>query len=289
MGIRRGDWQPSTFNKTATVKTGRHGARPAPMPANAESHSSGFLANRATRAQEITPSAGAGVSEVRQELIRGTEGPKNMSKLAAPQIVYSPSFKYAQEINKTASVGSSSFNSLGPGGGNTVRQAPEVYSPLFQIANLQLPRDRITMNAWNRNFYDTHPLVHNCINLHATYPIGKINIKCKDQKVQQFFSDMAEEMDLAGVLQNVALEFWKIGEVFPYAMLDDARGVWKYIDVLNPDYVYIQTSVLAGGQNIISLKPDPKLLKLIQSNNPNDIQLRSQLDPEIVNHVITSM
>jgi hypothetical protein len=95
---------------------------------------------------------------------------------------------------------------------DTLHIAPELYSPLFLTQNLQLPRDIITANAWNRAFYETNPIVRNAINLHATYPISKMNIKCEDQKVEQFFLDMMERVDLESVVQHTALEFWKQGE-----------------------------------------------------------------------------
>ena len=73
---------------------------------------------------------------------------------------------------------SSITNPMGPLGqtSSVDRMMPDVYSPLFQLSNLNLPRDRVTMNSWNRIFYDTHPIVRNAINLHASYPISKINI-----------------------------------------------------------------------------------------------------------------
>lgn len=214
---RRGMWIPETVNKTASIKPNRYGARPATAPSSNASNSEEYLKSR-NKSEEVLPLV---VSDHRREsLIRGTVIPPSKTDNTAPLIVHSNSYKRNQEIKKTygfdktaSSISSGGGNSFGFGGGtNTVRQAPEIYSPLFQMANLQLPRDRITMNAWNRNFYDTHPLVHNCINLHATYPISKINIKCKDQRLQQFFQDMADDMDLVGALQNIALEFWKIGE-----------------------------------------------------------------------------
>jgi UDP-glucuronate decarboxylase len=38
------------------------------------------------------------------------------------------------------------------------RVAPRVYSPLFELSNLQLPRDRRTMNSWVRYFYDCYDM-----------------------------------------------------------------------------------------------------------------------------------
>jgi len=286
MGIKRGTWKPETSNKNASTQPNSR-----IKPVNVEpgkSNSEVYLQNRDP--QKMSGQALNSLSEHRQNemLVRGTAS-QSQSEHASPVIVYSNSYKKALEVRKqymgktaATSIGAGSFNVSG--GGDVVRQAPEVYSPLFQIANLQLPRDRVTMNAWNRNFYDTHPLVRNCINLHATYPLGKINIRCKDKKVEQFFEDMIQEMDLLGILQNVALEYWKSGECIPYADLDADKGVWKDILVQNPDYVHVKRAVL-GGEPIISLRPDAVLQRLVTSNNPADVQLRKQISPEIIHHV----
>lgn len=161
---------------------------------------------------------------------------------------------------------------------------PEVYSPLFQIANLNLPRDRVTMNAWNRIFYDTHPLVRNAINLHASFPISKINIRHKNKKVQRFFEEMADEIDLYNVVYGTALEFWKMGEAFPYAELDRETGKWKRITILNPDYVHVKKSVV-GDETVISMRPDASLQRIVNSQSPVDLRIKSRLPAHIVQHV----
>lgn len=265
MGIRRGEWNVESYSKVASVKTGRYGARPATIQKDGVSNSEHYLTSRSPSVNVDT--IPDGVSEHRKgELIRGTEQRAD-GQSPAPLLVYSNSYKRSQEIreayglNKTAGISISDGSRMGATGG-TVRQAPEVYSPLFQIANLQLPRDRITMNAWNRNFYDTHPLVHNCINLHATYPINKINIKCKDRKVEQFFKDMAERMDLVNVLQSVALEFWKMGEsVSARSHLTFSDGTSKRItDVKIGDEVLTH---LGNKKKVIEkfVKPTAKILE----------------------------
>lgn len=172
----------------------------------------------------------------------------------------------------------------GIGGRGVDRAIPEIYSPLFQVANLNLPRDRMTMNAWNRNFFDTHPIVRNAITLHATYPISKINVKCKHRKVEQFFNDMAERIDLFDAIAGVAFEFWKMGEAFPYAELDENNGIWSSIVVQNPDYVTVKKS---GVSNIpiISLRPDEVLKKIVTSNHPSDVKMRQQIPDNIIHHI----
>lgn len=205
----------------------------------------------------------------------------NKSFRTSAAIANSPSYKKAILQKQASSIASGEYSSAGS---QVERLAPEVYSPLFTMANLNLPRDRIVINAWCRNFYDLHPIVKNTITLHATYPISKINVKCHDKKVRDFFYDMIEEMDLLGSLGEIALEYWKLGEAFPYAELDEKTGKWKRIIVQNPDYIHVKRSVIAN-EPVISLRPDSALQQLIMSNNPTDIQLRKQIPEEILFHV----
>ncbi len=168
--------------------------------------------------------------------------------------------------------------------GSTVRQAPEVYSPLWLNSNLNLPRDRATLNAWSRSFFALNPIVQNAITLHSTYPIAKLNITSHNPKVEQFFADMAEEMDLMGKCVEIAQEFWVVGEAFVYAELDQSTAKWSRLLIQNPDYITVRRSVIAG-EPIVSLRPDENLKRVVQSNNPVDIQQRQQLDPSIIEHV----
>jgi hypothetical protein len=200
---------------------------------------------------------------------------KDLQKASAV-IANSPGFK------KKSSIASP----MGPLGTttNSDRMAPEVFSPLFLLANLNLPRDRVTMNAWNRIYYDTNPIVRNSVNLHSSYPISKINIGCKNKKVQQFFLEWGEKIDLYSIVYGVALEYWKLGEAFPYAELDQGTGTWKRITILNPDYVHVKRSVI-GDQTIVSLRPDATLQRLIGSTDPGDLAMKSRLPPHIVDYV----
>jgi len=185
---------------------------------------------------------------------------------------------------KEASLGSSSPVSLG-GGGGTVHLAPEFFSPLFLTQNLQLPRDRITANAWNRAYYETNPIIRNCVNLHATYPISKLNIKCEDKDKEQFYLDMAEKVDLTTVVQHAALEYWKLGEAIVYSSFDESSGMWDKIYLHNPDYISVKASPIPG-VSTISLRPDPELEKIITSNDPAYAQIREQLDERVIHHVL---
>lgn len=197
-----------------------------------------------------------------------------------------------QNSNVVASVGfkkvgqvvSSSGGGFRGGNGDTVKQAPEVYSPLWLNSNLNLPRDRATINAWCRSFYALNPFVHNAINLHSTYPISKLNIKCPNKDIEKFFNDMIEEIDLMNICVQIAQEYWLLGESFVYAELDESKGKWSRLLIQNPDYMIVKRTVVAN-EPIIMLRPDANLEKIVFSNKPSDIEQRKQLNQHIIDSV----
>ncbi len=190
--------------------------------------------------------------------------------------------KYAQ-IAKEAATGSTS-GSLWNGYGGTVRLGPELYSPLWLTSNTHLPRDRGTMNSWCRAFFALNPIVNNAISLHATYPISKLNITCKDKKIEQKFNEMAEEMDLLNTCVQMAQEFFVLGEVFPVLDLDESSGYWKRCTIQNPDFMVTERSAVVGEPRI-SYKPDNELKNVVLRNDKDAIRQRSQLPPEIIKYV----
>lgn len=168
--------------------------------------------------------------------------------------------------------------------GDSVKQTPEVYSPLWLNSNLNLPRDRATINAWCRSFFALNPFVHNAISLHSTYPISKLQIKCPNKDIEKFFNDMIEEIDLMNICVQIAQEYWLLGEAFVYAELDEGKGKWARIHIQNPDFMIVKRTVVAS-EPIIMLRPDENLKKIIFSNRPTDIEQRKQLN----NHIIDSV
>jgi hypothetical protein len=218
--------------------------------------------------------------EVEQGLFRDGSGPSLTEDRSTPhgRVVSSVGMhKYAQVV-------SSSGGNFRGGAGDTVKQTPEVYSPLWLNSNLNLPRDRATINAWCRSFYALNPFVHNAVNLHSTYPISKLNIKCPNKDIEKFFNDMIEEIDLMNICVQIAQEYWLLGESFVYAELDESRGKWSRLLIQNPDYMIVKRTVVAN-EPIIMLRSDENLKKIIFSNRPTDIEQRKQLN----NHIIDSV
>src|SRR5665213_3318917 len=142
-------------------------------PPVGDSYSSDFLNSRsgvpqisalaASNVSHITKEAMA--SDVARGLYRDGTGPAfTESGLTSNANVTSLSGSSFQKMAQLTNGGGG--GGWGGSGDNTVNQIPEVYSPLWLSSNLNLPRDRATINAWCRAFYALNPFVHNAIQLH---------------------------------------------------------------------------------------------------------------------------
>lgn len=192
----------------------------------------------------------------------------------------------SERIKNAQVVSSSSSSQSGSWGGvaSTLRQMPDIYSPLWLNSNLNLPRDRATANAWSRSFFALQSFVQNAIMLHSTYPISKLNIKCPNKKIENFFGEMNEEIELDNVCTNIAQEYWLLGEAFPQGDLDENNAKWRRIVLQNPDYIVVKkTSV--HSEPLIMLRPDAELRRLVFSNKTSDIQQRKQINQTIIDHI----
>ncbi len=123
---------------------------------------------------------------------------------------------------------------------------PTFYHPLFQAVNMMLPRDRRERNEWCRHFYRTEPIIATSLDLHTEFPISDFNNVCSDVYIKNFFDYMAfDKIKIIELLLDIGLEYWKIGDVFPFGQLNESEGMWERFIILNPDYVDIQSSILA--------------------------------------------
>ena len=268
----------STFNKSAKAKLWVG-------PSNSDK----YLENRKVDIPQVSSLMVNGVSQARRDALSaevdqglfrdGTANSNRDDGLTSNSVVTA-----SVGVNKFAQVVSATGGNFRGGTGDSVKQTPEVYSPLWLNSNLNLPRDRATINAWCRSFYALNPFVHNAINLHSTYPISKLNIKCPNKDIEKFFNDMIEEIDLMNICVQIAQEYWLLGEAFVYAELDEGKGKWSRLLIQNPDYMIVKRTVVAS-EPLIMLRPDENLKKIIFSNRPNDIEQRKQLN----NHIIDSV
>lgn len=172
------------------------------------------------------------------------------------------------------------------GMGNIQMGNPSFYHPLFQNMNIMLPRDRRERNEWCRHFYRTEPIIATALDLHTEYPISEFNNVVSDTGIKEFFDYMAfDRLDLVNLLLDIGLEYWKLGDVFPFGQLNEDDGMWERFVILNPDYIDIKASILAGDP-VVELIPDETVKAIIDAGPRGDYSsIYSQMPEDVVRQV----
>jgi len=171
------------------------------------------------------------------------------------------------------------------GGGQVSRMAMKPFSPLYQESNLMLPKDRKTMNAYNRHYYETDYWVGNIIDLHTYYPLGGFDIISKDKVVEHTMRRAADKVDLLNHILGIGLEYWVYGEGFPFLEWDDNIGMWSRATIFNPDLMEVRRTIFMD-KPIISLIPDAELKRIATSTHPADAILRQQIPQTVLDYVL---
>jgi hypothetical protein len=173
-----------------------------------------------------------------------------------------------------------------PSMGNIKMGNPNFYHPLFQAMNIMLPRDRRERNEWCRHFYRTEPIIATSLDLHTEFPISDFNHVVSDNGIKDFFDHMAfDRLDLISLLLDIGLEYWKIGDVFPFGQLNESDGMWERFVLLNPDFVDIKASILAGDP-VIELIPDETVKAIVSAGPRGDYaSIYQQLPEDVVRQV----
>ena len=155
-----------------------------------------------------------------------------------------------------------------------VRQSPQFYHPLFEKINLQLPTKTREINQWTRHFYKTDGVIGNLIDLHSEFPLTGMHLTCDDPKVKKFFEILFFDV-LRGqkLLLDVNLEYWKLGNCFPFGEWDAGKGIWTRFVLLNPDFVEVEKSMLVD-EPMLKLDPDENMKRIVQSRQPRELYNR---------------
>lgn len=168
--------------------------------------------------------------------------------------------------------------------------SPEVRNPLLNIVNFFLPYNYRVLAQWIRYYDKFHPMVGNCLDLHGAFPISKFELKLdkEDEDVLKVYEKCAEEMDLFNKLLEMSREYELLGEVYPYLHWNDTEGYFDALVVLNPDFIHVDMHPLAFGKDpIIKLEPDELLKVIATSTNPEDVEIRNEMDPMVIAAVLT--
>jgi hypothetical protein len=163
------------------------------------------------------------------------------------------------------------------------RTSPTFNDPRYSFTTLSIPTDLRTLNGLYRFFDDTDPIVGNCIRLHSEFPLSRIGMRnVADPVISNHFNTMWNRINMEKLLFDIALEYWRIGNCFPYGAWNTDDLMWEQFVILNPDYVTLEGTYL-NQKPFIKLQPDEHLKRVVTTGQPKF--LYDQLPKEIVKYV----
>lgn len=185
----------------------------------------------------------------------------------------------------------------GGGGANIKNSLPGFYHPEFEPSSILLPRDYREINAWSRYFYKYDPLVSTAIDSHAELPMSTIRLtlpvgqdKHRIRKIHEEYEEMCstEGIDLFNKLLQIGVEYYKLGNVFPFARWSEQKNRWTKLTLLDPDYVELEKLQFTDVMRV-DLLPNEQMKKIVNNgaDHPKTGVLFNAIPEDVINLVKT--
>jgi hypothetical protein len=219
----------------------------------------------------------------------------NDSKIMQSEFYKGKPRKYSSKLLKVMDRMTKTANVCGGGGasgGNVKNSLPSFYHPEFESSSILLPRDYREINAWCRYYYKYDSLVGTAIDCHAELPISTIKLtiphsidKIKSRSIQREYEEMcsSEGIDLFGKLLQMGVEYYKLGNVFPFARWSDKKSRWAKLTLLDPDYVELEKLQFSDVMRV-DLIPNEIMKKIVHNgaSHPKSGILYKTLPSDVV-------
>ena len=185
--------------------------------------------------------------------------------------------------------GALNFFGGGRGGGGTQMSPQRPYQPEFESPDRQqYPVHRILANRYWRLFYKLDPVIGNCIDMYSTMPWSDFQLSGEGitGEIKEILETMCMETNVLRILEYMVKEFMVIGEAVPHCFFDEAKGIWSYIALHNPDQLEVIDAPFIKMDPIVEFIPDDRLRAVLTSNNHLLRSVRDQMPPELISRLI---
>jgi hypothetical protein len=184
---------------------------------------------------------------------------------------------------------SSNYMGGGSGGGGAMITPQRPYQPEFESPDRQqYPVHRILANRYWRLFYKLDPVIGNCIDMMSTMPFSDFQLTGEGVtgEIKESFETMCDDCNIGKILEYMVREFMVIGEAVPHCFFDDAKGIWTYIALHNPDQLEVIDAPFIKMEPVVEFIPDDRLRAVLTSNNHLLRRIREQMPQELISRLV---
>ncbi len=158
---------------------------------------------------------------------------------------------------------------------------PPNYDPLASA----LPLDDIkTMNPIYRHFSQIQPILANCIDIHAQFPLSDFSLNCSSEELKDYYNILADKYELDVMMENILRDAALLGEAFYIGNWDAMNNEWEDFVQYPPEFIDVT----------VSQKTNRKIFKLdneiinTRTKNQNFTQMDRQAIKELENYYLLS-
>ncbi len=181
--------------------------------------------------------------------------------------------------------GGGGVGSGGFGGGGAGHDT-NIFNPVFDfldegsVIDLWLSRAPERMHRVFRRIYVEDPVAGPAVELYKDLPWSDFQlIGVDDPTILRYYIDALTAIDTVALLPDITKEFLVMGKAIGHLIFDESKGYFTKAILLDPDYVRVDPSDIAGVPPKIDLVPSPRLKQLLQSTDPRDVAAQQQLGP----------
>jgi very-short-patch-repair endonuclease len=188
-------------------------------------------------------------------------------------------------------------------GANVTYTNPMFFSPLHTPQNWQIASKLRETFQWARFYYRNERKIGAGIDFYSTFPLTNFALECKSKKTLKFYEKLIKDLKLPHWLRMISHEYYLLGNVYIFMEFDckvcggtginqdgnycnHPGGKPKRIMVLNPDWIEVQSNVLAD-EPLVVLLPDEELRSIVARKQPAAIY--NKLPKRIIEAVLAGM
>lgn len=135
-------------------------------------------------------------------------------------------------------------------GSDTSGIQPDYFVPQLENASLDLPKHRNEIISWCDYYYQTNELIGSAIDIHSALSVSDIAITCSDPAVEKEYRRIYEQVGGIDLLLQIAFEFWRVGNVFPWGNWDTENKEWVEFVLIPPTTVDLKKQLLSKDPQI---------------------------------------
>ncbi len=157
-----------------------------------------------------------------------------------------------------------------------------------------IPTDRETLNNLCMLYFLREPVVNRGIRLAVDFPLSQFRLTHEDPALEQFFNDIAEELDLYRYISDITYFYYIYGEAILFGIVDDVKHptMFKEMDLLNPSWTEVISHKNFIGKDcelVYHFHKDPYLQQLCKNPKTDlEMMLANDIPSDIRANVIDS-